>query len=86
MTESEWLACDDPRPMLENLHGEEHDRQRRLFATATTRRVVSLLPARASFTRHGSPCCPTRSKRPAATTCRFSGICATRARMYAVAG
>jgi hypothetical protein len=44
VTEAEWLASDDPRPMLDILHGREHDRKRRLFAAASSRRVAHLLP------------------------------------------
>jgi hypothetical protein len=47
MMEQEWLACTDPRPMLESLRGREHDRKRRLFAAASARRVAHLLPAMA---------------------------------------
>jgi hypothetical protein len=47
MTEAEWLASDDPRPMLQALGGRVHDRKRRLFAAACARRVVHLLPAMA---------------------------------------
>ncbi|HZY84721.1 MAG TPA: hypothetical protein VFE78_07810, partial [Gemmataceae bacterium] len=39
MTESEWLACADPRPMLGFLRGKASDRQLRLFACANSRAV-----------------------------------------------
>jgi hypothetical protein len=41
MTEAEWLACDDPRPMLDYLRsiGRASDRRLRLFAVACCRHV-----------------------------------------------
>ncbi len=39
MTEAEWLACDDPAPMLEFLRGQASDRKLRLFACTRCRDV-----------------------------------------------
>jgi hypothetical protein len=43
MTEAEWLACDDPGPMLDFLRGRPSERKLRLFACACCRRVWYLL-------------------------------------------
>jgi hypothetical protein len=44
MTEAEWLACDDPTPMLAFLAGRLRPRQRRLFAHACGRRLCRIFP------------------------------------------
>ena len=43
MSESEWLACNDPSPMLEVLLGKASERKLRLYANACCRRVRHLL-------------------------------------------
>jgi hypothetical protein len=43
MTEAEWLACTDPRSMLDFLGGRASDRKQRLFACACCRGLWHLL-------------------------------------------
>jgi hypothetical protein len=43
VTEAEWLACDDPTPMLEHLRGKAGDRRLRLFACACCRGASKIL-------------------------------------------
>src|SRR5262245_8353076 len=42
MTEAEWLACNDPRPLLEFMRGRASDRKLRLFACACGHRIREL--------------------------------------------
>jgi hypothetical protein len=49
MTESEWLACDDPTPMLRFLEPTVSDRKLHLYAIASCRRIAPLLPIPASL-------------------------------------
>src|SRR4051794_17983065 len=44
MTETEWLACSNPTPMLQFLRGQASTRKLRLFGCACCRRVWHLLP------------------------------------------
>jgi len=39
MTEQEWLAGTDPKPMLEFLRGKASERKLRLFAAASFKRL-----------------------------------------------
>ena len=39
MTEQEWLACTDPRPMLRFMRSRAGDRKLRPFAVACCRRI-----------------------------------------------
>jgi hypothetical protein len=44
MTEAEWLAATDPRPMLDRLGAAASERKLRLFYAACVRRLWHLLP------------------------------------------
>jgi hypothetical protein len=44
MTENEWPACTDPRPILDALHGKASERKFRLFACSRCRRWWASLP------------------------------------------
>src|SRR5262245_65325248 len=46
MTEAEWLACEEPRLMLEFLGERASDRKFRLFGCACCRRLPRLLAQR----------------------------------------
>jgi hypothetical protein len=43
MTDAEWLASDDPAPMLKFLQGRSGDRKLRLFAVSCCRRALNHL-------------------------------------------
>ena len=43
MTEAEWLACEEPGPMLRFLYESTRDRKTRLFAIACCRRIEELI-------------------------------------------
>jgi hypothetical protein len=74
MTEAEWLACTDPRPMLELLRasGTAGARKLRLFACACCRRMAPLLGDE-------------RRRRPVEVAERFADGLASAAEMEAAA-
>src|SRR5579871_3833186 len=44
MIEAEWIACNDPKAMLEFLRDKATDRQFSLFGVASVRRMLGLFP------------------------------------------
>jgi hypothetical protein len=48
MDEAEWLACSDPKEILEFLHGKASNRKLRLFACGVWRRTVERSPGSAA--------------------------------------
>jgi hypothetical protein len=48
MTETEWLACVNPTPMLHFVRGRASDRKLGLFAVACCRRIWGQLPSETS--------------------------------------
>ena len=57
MTEAEWVACEDPTPMLEFLRNRGSSRKFRLFGCATCRRIWHL------FTMEESRACVETAER-----------------------
>lgn len=50
MTESEWLACDEPDLMLEHLEGKVSPEQLVQFVRACWDRVIACVPVRGNVT------------------------------------
>lgn len=48
MTEAEWLACEEPGPMLDFLKGKASDRKVRLFSISCCRRIWQFLDSPSS--------------------------------------
>jgi hypothetical protein len=52
-TEAEWLACDDPFPMLEVMRTRASDRKVRLFAMGSVKKRAAAPPESTCSTRIG---------------------------------
>ncbi len=72
MTESEWLACVDPMPMLEFLRGRASERKLRLFAVACCQRVWRVFPRKVRETIRAAE----RYAEGKATAAKLRDLCA----------
>jgi hypothetical protein len=79
MTEQEWLALDNPTPMLELVANRASDRQLRLFLCACCARVLEGAPRGPSITADGRNHCLPILRGALRTVERFAdGLCSTK--------